>query len=57
MPAAMTIGTEFAIERLRACKIFCISPNRVNMCGQLDLICFDKTGTLTEEGVDVMGKP
>jgi magnesium-transporting ATPase (P-type) len=55
LPAAMTIGTEFAIERLRACSIFCISPNRVNMCGQVDLVCFDKTGTLTEEGVDVRG--
>ena len=29
--------------------------NRVNVCGELDMICFDKTGTLTEEGVDVMG--
>lgn len=28
---------------------------RVNICGQIDMICFDKTGTLTEEGVDVMG--
>ena len=55
LPAAMTIGTEFAIERLKACKIFCISPNRVNICGQLEMVCFDKTGTLTEEGVDVMG--
>jgi len=55
LPAAMTIGTEFAIERLKKYKIFCISPNRVNICGQLDLVCFDKTGTLTEEGVDVMG--
>ena len=55
LPAAMTIGTEFAIERLRRARIFCISPNRLNMCGQLDIVCFDKTGTLTEEGVDVRG--
>ena len=66
----MTIGTEFALERLKEARIFCISPNRVNVCGQLDIICFDKTGgsscpvplqltwmagTLTEEGVDVKG--
>ena len=51
----MTIGTEFALERLKKAKIFCISPNRVNVCGELDMLCFDKTGTLTEEGVDVMG--
>ena len=55
LPAAMTIGTEFAIERLKAAKIFCIAPSCVNMCGQLDIVCFDKTGTLTEDGVDVMG--
>lgn len=28
LPAAMTIGTEFALERLKEAKIFCISPNR-----------------------------
>ena len=28
LPAAMTIGTEFALERLKKAKIFCISPNR-----------------------------
>jgi len=55
LPAAMTIGTEFAIDRLKKSRIFCISPNRVNLSGLLDLVCFDKTGTLTEEGVDVMG--
>jgi len=55
LPAAMTIGTEFALERLKKAKIFCISPNRVNVCGELDMLCFDKTGTLTQEGVDVMG--
>lgn len=28
LPAAMAIGTEFALERLKKAKIFCISPNR-----------------------------
>jgi len=44
LPAAMTIGTEFAIERLKRARIFCISPWRVNLAGRLDTICFDKTG-------------
>jgi cation-transporting ATPase 13A3/4/5 len=29
--------------------IFCISPNRVNIGGKVNVVCFDKTGTLTEE--------
>ena len=55
LPATMSIGTSFAISRLKHWKIFCISPPRVNICGKLNIICFDKTGTLTEEGLDVHG--
>ncbi|KIH88649.1 cation-transporting ATPase 13A3/4/5 [Sporothrix brasiliensis 5110] len=55
LPATLTIGTNFAISRLRAKKIFCISPQRVNVGGKLDIMCFDKTGTLTEDGLDVLG--
>ncbi|SZF04185.1 unnamed protein product [Blumeria hordei] len=55
LPATLTIGTNFALSRLRRKKIFCISPQRVNVGGKLDLICFDKTGTLTEDGLDVLG--
>ena len=55
MPATMSIGTSFAITRLRKKDIFCISPNRVNIGGKINLVCFDKTGTLTEEGLDVLG--
>jgi cation-transporting ATPase 13A2 len=56
LPLAMTIGTTFAIMRLRNYhRVYCISPPRVNVCGQLKLMCFDKTGTLTEEGLDLMG--
>ncbi|PFH55753.1 hypothetical protein XA68_17685 [Ophiocordyceps unilateralis] len=36
-------------------QIFCISPQRVNVGGKLDIMCFDKTGTLTEDGLDVLG--
>jgi cation-transporting ATPase 13A3/4/5 len=55
LPATLAIGTSFAITRLKSKQIFCISPQRVNVGGKLDLMCFDKTGTLTEEGLDILG--
>ncbi|KAH8923688.1 hypothetical protein BT69DRAFT_143159 [Atractiella rhizophila] len=55
LPATMSIGTTFAIARLRKLGIFCISPNRVNIGGKINIVCFDKTGTLTEDGLDVLG--
>lgn len=55
LPATLTIGTTFAIDRLRKSGIFCISPNRVNIGGKVNVVCFDKTGTLTEDGLDVLG--
>lgn len=55
LPAAMTVGTVYAQARLKRQGIFCISPQRINVCGKLKLICFDKTGTLTEDGLDLWG--
>ena len=55
LPATLSIGINFALARLKSKSIFCISPQRVNVGGKLDVICFDKTGTLTEEGLDVLG--
>ncbi|XP_060797743.1 polyamine-transporting ATPase 13A3 isoform X2 [Neoarius graeffei] len=55
LPAAMTAGIVYAQRRLKRLGIFCISPQRINICGQLNLICFDKTGTLTEDGLDMWG--
>lgn len=55
LPATLTIGTNFALARLKGKQIFCISPQRVNVGGKLDVMCFDKTGTLTEDGLDVLG--
>jgi cation-transporting ATPase 13A3/4/5 len=55
LPATLTIGINFALGRLKSKKIFCISPQRVNVGGKLDIVCFDKTGTLTEEGLDIFG--
>ncbi|XP_054556429.1 probable cation-transporting ATPase 13A5 isoform X2 [Talpa occidentalis] len=55
LPAALTTGIVYAQRRLKKKKIFCISPQRINMCGQINLVCFDKTGTLTEDGLDLWG--
>ncbi|KAF8070552.1 hypothetical protein FPV67DRAFT_1487805 [Lyophyllum atratum] len=55
LPATLSIGTGFAINRLRKFGIFCISPSRVNVAGKINVCCFDKTGTLTEDGLDILG--
>uniref|UniRef100_A0A8C5BQU7 ATPase 13A3 n=1 Tax=Gadus morhua TaxID=8049 RepID=A0A8C5BQU7_GADMO len=55
LPAAMTAGIVYAQRRLKQIGIFCISPQRINICGQINLVCFDKTGTLTEDGLDMWG--
>ncbi|XP_062458995.1 probable cation-transporting ATPase 13A5 [Pezoporus occidentalis] len=55
IPTALTTGTVYAQRRLKKKKIFCISPQRINICGQINLVCFDKTGTLTEDGLDLWG--
>ncbi|TCD71647.1 hypothetical protein EIP91_007394 [Steccherinum ochraceum] len=55
LPATLSIGTSFAIGRLRKLGIFCISPSRVNVGGKVNVCCFDKTGTLTEDGLDILG--
>ncbi|KAK0392169.1 hypothetical protein NLU13_1667 [Sarocladium strictum] len=55
LPATLTIGTNFALSRLKKKQVFCISPQRVNVGGKIDIMCFDKTGTLTEDGLDVLG--
>ncbi|KAM9989578.1 hypothetical protein ACTFIY_005636 [Dictyostelium cf. discoideum] len=55
LPMAQSVGTGFSIVRLKANKIFCISPPRVNMAGKVEVYCFDKTGTLTEDGLDLFG--
>nr|XP_060623233.1 probable cation-transporting ATPase 13A5 [Anolis sagrei ordinatus] len=55
LPAALTTGIVYAQRRLKKRKIFCISPQRINICGQINLVCFDKTGTLTEDGLNLFG--
>ncbi|XP_059831253.1 polyamine-transporting ATPase 13A3-like [Hypanus sabinus] len=53
LPAVVTVGVVYAQRRLRRRGVHCISPHRINLCGQLDLVCFDKTGTLTESGMNL----
>ncbi|XP_053168566.1 probable cation-transporting ATPase 13A4 isoform X2 [Hemicordylus capensis] len=42
LPAALTTGIIYTQRRLKRKGIFCISPQRINVCGQLNVICFDK---------------
>ena len=35
LPATMSVGVAFAIQRLKRSKIFCISPPRVNVSGMI----------------------
>ena len=55
LPAAITIGSIYAENRLKRKGIYCISPRTINVSGSVNCVCFDKTGTLTEDGLDLMG--
>ncbi|XP_069583241.1 probable cation-transporting ATPase 13A4 isoform X1 [Ranitomeya imitator] len=55
LPASITISLLWGQTRLKKHDIFCISPQRINLAGQLNLMCFDKTGTLTEDILDLNG--
>ncbi|KAM4040349.1 putative cation-transporting ATPase 13A4 [Anomaloglossus baeobatrachus] len=55
LSAALSTGIMYAQRRLKKRGIFCISPQRINVCGRLNIVCFDKTGTLTEDGLDLWG--
>ena len=45
----------FGIFRLQKKRIFCISDQKINEAGRVNVMCFDKTGTLTEDGLDMLG--
>lgn len=53
MQGALTACLLYAQNRLKKEKIYCISPNTINVCGSLDTFVFDKTGTLTEDDSDL----
>ncbi|KAJ8982591.1 hypothetical protein NQ317_005063, partial [Molorchus minor] len=55
LPAAMTVGKLYALNRLKNSKIFCINSKVINVSGSIDCVCFDKTGTLTEDELDMWG--
>lgn len=54
LPAALTIGLVYAQKRLKDLGIFCISPQRINLGGMMDVVCFDKTGTLTADHLELL---
>lgn len=53
LPATMSVGTVFALNRLQKYDIFCICPPKINVASKISTICFDKTGTLTEDGLEI----
>ena len=55
LPTCMQIGISVALSRLKKKETYCISPNKINEAGRINVMCFDKTGTLTEEGLDLLG--
>lgn len=55
LPITLSLSTGLAMRRLKSQNIFCISPQRVNVAGRVDIMCFDKTGTLSEPDLDVYG--
>ncbi|XP_065649691.1 polyamine-transporting ATPase 13A3 isoform X2 [Hydra vulgaris] len=55
LPLILSIGLMVASHRLHKKNIFCIDPNRINICGKVKLALFDKTGTLTDDHASVIG--
>lgn len=55
LPTCMQVGVSVALARLKKKQTFCISPNKINEAGRVNVMCFDKTGTLTEDGLDLLG--
>ena len=55
LPACLGIGITYALSRIKEYGIICISRDRVNVAGRINMICFDKTGTLTEDHLDIYG--
>ncbi|XP_063718354.1 polyamine-transporting ATPase 13A2-like isoform X2 [Symsagittifera roscoffensis] len=55
LPAALTVAAVYSQARLKASRIFCTTPSRINLAGRVNMVCYDKTGTITEDGMDVLG--
>ena len=52
LPISLTFNIIFIIFNMEQKQIYCTSPSKVTVGGQVDFICFDKTGTLTEDSMD-----
>ena len=55
LPACLSIGITYSLNRLSDKGIFCIQRDRVNKAGSVNILVFDKTGTLTEDHLDING--
>lgn len=53
LPVAMSIGTIFALNKLKTKGISCINSSCINIAGQVKIVVLDKTGTITEEGLSL----
>ncbi|KAJ8916563.1 hypothetical protein NQ315_000207 [Exocentrus adspersus] len=52
LPAAMTVGKLYALNRLKNNKIFCINSRVINVSGSVDCVCFDKVTFRAEQRLD-----
>ncbi|KAJ3411940.1 hypothetical protein HDV05_001465 [Chytridiales sp. JEL 0842] len=55
LPLVLTVGISLALRRLKSKNIYCISPDRINFAGRINVFCWDKTGTLTQSHVSWAG--
>lgn len=55
LPAAMTVGKLYAINRLKDKKIFCINSRVINVTGSINCVCFDKVIS-SRQGVSICFK-
>lgn len=51
LPASITLSLLYGQTRLKKLGIFCISPQRINLAGQLNLVCFDKVSIILLNGL------
>ena len=55
LPACISVGITYSLNRLKKKGIFCIQRDNVNKAGNVNILIFDKTGTLTEDYLDISG--
>lgn len=49
LPAAMTVGKLYALNRLKRQHIFCMNSRVINVSGSIDCVCFDKVISISYE--------